>query len=307
MNMADHETRLNAIPNARPASAVTTIVSEDGCPFSIGPPKRVSGKAPLNADSKNMKIELQKTYHILPGKEGFCRQPPDFRVSTRQNASTCRPGHRAKRVNEPPEQIIHFINREEVLPGIAGGVLEKAGYKTRSYSSVEEILEAQNTVLRGCFILDVHLPQEADGLELQAELIRRNNHLPIIFLTDHGDISMSVQATKSGAFDFLTRQTTQEDLLATVEAAMKEEACLWDVMQKSQVLRKRWDNLTQRERHVFCGVVSGMTNKQIGGKVGSTERTIRAHRASMMQKMAVHSVAELVHQAQELGISIDTV
>lgn len=254
-----------------------------------------------------MKIELEKTYQILPGKEAFGRLPSVFRVGSRQASSTHRPTHPSKRGNDPPEQIVHFINDGGSLSENAGEVLESAGYKTRSYHSAEEILEGRHKILRGCLMLDVHLPGGADGLVLQEELVRGNCLLPIIFLTDHGDISMSVRATKSGAFDFLTRQTTREDFLSTIEAAMQEEAKIWNSSQKSLDLKRRWENLTQRERNVFCGVVSGMTNKQIGGKVGSTERTIRAHRASMMQKMAVHSVAELVHQAQELGITIDSV
>lgn len=255
-----------------------------------------------------MKFELRKISRISLDQEDFDRLSPVFRVTAHQERRSAYSSvKQVKHTNEQPDPFIHFIDDGESLLGAMCHVLEAAGFQTRSYASVDEFLEAQSSVLRGCFILDVQLPGGASGMELQAELIRRNDHLPIIFLTDHGDISMSVKATKSGAFDFLTKQASPAVLLTSITAAMEEESRIWEVRQKGRDLKKRWETLTHCERHVFSCVVAGMTNKQIGGTVGSTERTIRAHRASVMQKMAVHSIAELVHQAQELGLPMDII
>lgn len=202
---------------------------------------------------------------------------------------------------EHADQTVHLLDDGESLPITMMPVLEAAGFKTRSYSSVGEILDAQRSILRGCFVLDVHMAGGGCGLELQAELIRRGDRLPIIFLTDHGDISTSVKAIKAGASDFLTKQTTDNVFLAAIAAAMIQEQKMWNSRQNGQDLKKRWATLTQCERQVFSCVTAGMANKQISGKLGATERTIRAHRASVMHKMEVHSIAELVHQARELG------
>ncbi|GAA5120631.1 response regulator transcription factor [Luteolibacter yonseiensis] len=208
-------------------------------------------------------------------------------------------------LNAQPEQLVHYIHEDGTLPTLVSRQLRDAGLVLRPYSSATEMLEAQRSVLRGCFVLDVHTTRGLGGLEIQAELIRRNDHLPVIFLTDHGTIPNSVLAIKRGAADFLTRQTTAEVLLATITKAMAREAQTWNLTRKGMDLKHRWQKLTPSERKVFSCVVSGMTNKQIGGRLGSTERTIRAHRASLMEKMAAGSIAELVHQAHDLGLPVD--
>lgn len=254
-----------------------------------------------------MGVELkpETLSHLLSDEEGFTRLSISRVASHTRKSLTQIPGitksPRLMHTNEHTDQIVHLMDDEESLPITMNHVLQAAGFSTRTYSTVEEVLKAQSTVLRGCFILDVHLADGTSGLDLQAELIRRHDYLPILFLTAQGDISMSVRAIKAGAFDFLTKQTTHEVLIATVTAAMAKESKMWVFRQKGQDLKNRWSTLTHCERQVFGCVIAGMANKQISGKLGSTERTIRAHRASVMQKMEVHSIAELVHQAQELG------
>src|SRR4051812_49114292 len=132
---------------------------------------------------------------------------------------------------EHADQFVHLLDDGESLPITMTGMLHAAGFKTRSYSSVGEILETQRTGPRGCFVLDVHMAGGLCGLELQAELIRRDNRLPIIFLTDHGDISTSVKAIKAGASDFLTKQTTHKVFLAAVAVAMMKEQKMWSSRQ----------------------------------------------------------------------------
>jgi len=203
-----------------------------------------------------------------------------------------------------PDLIIHYINDERSLSARMAPILQAAGFITRSHFSAEKLLVAQRSVLRGCYLLDVSYSEDACGFDLQAELIRRKDHMPVIFMTDRGSIQCSVRATKAGAFDFLTQDTSDEVLLATVTAALEEEARLWHSMRSGQDLRNRWETLTHRERQVFACVIAGMTNRQTGIKLGATERTVRAHRASVMEKMAVQSLAELVHRAQELELSM---
>jgi FixJ family two-component response regulator len=139
------------------------------------------------------------------------------------------------------------------------------------------------------------------GLDLQEALARFGTLLPVVFLTGHGDISMSVRAMKSGAVDFLTKPVSREPLLAAVRAALRRDAETRAAGKRVRALRDRYEKLTPREREVFAGIVAGKLNKQIAADLGTAERTIKAHRAQVMEKMAVASVAELVHLADELG------
>jgi FixJ family two-component response regulator len=141
-----------------------------------------------------------------------------------------------------------------------------------------------------------------DGLNLQQSLAQMEERLPIIFLTGHGDIPASVRAMKAGAVDFLTKPVRREALLSAVQNALGLDAKSRVARAASRELRTRYESLTPREREVLGHVLSGKLNKQIAYDLGTAERTIKAHRASIMEKLGVHSVAELVRFAQELGI-----
>src|SRR5207244_7170247 len=154
---------------------------------------------------------------------------------------------------------------------------------------------------RGCIILDLRMPG-VSGLDLQQSLARLEERLPIIFLTGHGDIPASVRAMKAGAVDFLTKPVRREALLSAVKNALDVDAKGRAARVVLRELRDRYENLTPREREVLAHVVSGRLNKQIASDLGAAERTIKAHRASIMEKLGVQSVAELVRLAQELGI-----
>src|ERR1041385_4564720 len=180
-------------------------------------------------------------------------------------------------------------------------LLRAGGYAFKTFTSAKEFLEKPPVDQPGCIIADLHMPGPS-GLDLQQALIKMEHPLPMIFLTGHGDIPTSVHAVKQGAEDFLTKPVKKEILFAAIERALAREAR--DRMQRSrqQELRTRFESLTPREREVLSHVVSGQLNKQIAGELEASERTINAHRANIMAKLQVQSVAELVRLAQEAGV-----
>jgi len=141
------------------------------------------------------------------------------------------------------------------------------------------------------------------GLDLQEALERLEVPLPVVFLTGHGDIPMSVRAMKAGEVDFLTKPVRREALLAAVRAALARDAATRAIREGLRALRARYESLTPREREVFAGIVAGKLNKQIAAELGTAERTVKAHRAQVMAKMQAESVADLVHTAAQLGAS----
>jgi FixJ family two-component response regulator len=178
-------------------------------------------------------------------------------------------------------------------------LLRAAGYEVRGYPSAGEFLLARTENTRGCIILDVRMPGPS-GLDLQAAFSERDDALPIIFLTGHGDIPMSVRAMKAGAVDFLTKPVEKEALLTAVQNALARDTENRAVRTRTDALHSRYQTLKPRERAVFALVVAGKLNKQIATELGISERTVKAHRAQVMQKMHVTSLAELVHIAEQL-------
>ena len=197
--------------------------------------------------------------------------------------------------------IVHVVDDDDsVRTGIVR-LLQAAGYETRAYSTAGEfLLGRSDRNAAGCLVLDVRMPGPS-GLELQEALARFGAPMPIVFLTGHGDIAMSVRAMKGGAVDFLTKPVGQETLLAAVKAALERDAETRAAHAHTNAMRERYGTLTPREREVFAGVVAGKLNKQIAAELGTAERTVKAHRAQVMEKMGVASVAALVHIAGELG------
>jgi FixJ family two-component response regulator len=197
--------------------------------------------------------------------------------------------------------IVHVVDDDDSVRTGVVRLLHAAGFETRGYASAGEFLLGRwdrNAI--GCVVLDVRMPGPS-GLELQEALAQLEARLPIVFLTGHGDIPMSVRAMKAGAVDFLTKPVSRDALLASVRAALARDAEARAAREGLRALRARYDTLTPREREVFAGVVAGKLNKQIARDLGTAERTVKAHRAHMMQKMQVASLAELVHVADRLG------
>jgi FixJ family two-component response regulator len=197
--------------------------------------------------------------------------------------------------------IIHIVDDDLSFRTAVTRLLRAAKYEVRGYASAAEFLESAPSAELGCILLDLRMPG-ASGLDLQQSLSRMEERLPIIFLTGHGDIPASVRAMKAGAVDFLTKPVRREALLTAVQEALGLDAKCRAARAASRELTARYESLTPREQEVLAHVLSGKQNNQIAYDLGTAERTIKAHRASIMEKLRVQSVAELVRLAQELGI-----
>jgi len=180
-------------------------------------------------------------------------------------------------------------------------LLHAAGFVVAAFASAQEFLAQYDPAARGCLVLDLAMP-DVSGLELQSILAEKGSFLPIVFLTAHGDVSTSVQAMKHGAVDFLTKPVNDEDLLAAVRVAMEKDRVLRREQTELCEIRERLATLTPREREVLEYVVAGRLNKQIASDLGTVEQTVKVHRAHVMQKMKVHSVAELVRLTERCGV-----
>jgi FixJ family two-component response regulator len=182
-------------------------------------------------------------------------------------------------------------------------LLTSVGYRVQTFESAREFLARPQTAEGGpqCLILDIRMPG-VSGLDLQMSLRSSGATIPIIFSTGFGDVSSSVRAMKIGAVDFLTKPIDEEELLVAVERGLTLDAEMRRVDALMSVLTTRQDRLTPRENQVFALVVTGMLNKQIAGRLGTCERTIKVHRARIMKKMEAGSVADLVRMADRLGL-----
>jgi len=180
-------------------------------------------------------------------------------------------------------------------------LLRTIGLETRQFSSVSDFLKADPIEGPACLVLDVRLPGQS-GLELQRELTTANRQLPIIFMTAHADVPMSVQAMKGGAIEFLTKPFRDQDLLDAVEAGLARDRARRERDKVLGALRKRFDSLTSREREVMVQVAAGRLNKQIANDIGISESTVKVHRTHLMRKMKARSLPELSRMADMLKI-----
>ena len=180
-------------------------------------------------------------------------------------------------------------------------LLRAAGFAVTAFASAKEFLAQYDPETPGCLVLDLAMPA-VSGLELQGTLADRGSLLPIIFLTAYGDIPKSVQAMKRGASDFLTKPVNDEDLLSAVRVAIEKHRALRREQAELSEIRARLATLTPRESEVLEYVVAGKLNKQIAGELGTVEQTVKIHRAHVMEKMRVQSVAELVRITERCGI-----
>lgn len=181
-------------------------------------------------------------------------------------------------------------------------LLRTRGYETLAFTSPQEFLNTHDSSLPGCAVLDVSMP-DLDGLELQQALSSKEWHRPIVFLTGKGDIPTSVRAMKAGAIDFLTKPVGDEDLLAAIARAIEVDTEIRHLNFELKAINARFASLTPREQEVMTHVIAGRLNKQIAGDLGTVEKTIKVHRGRVMEKMGVHSVADLVRLSEKAGIS----
>ena len=199
------------------------------------------------------------------------------------------------------EPTVFIVDDDPAVLKSLSRLLRASQFNVVTFGSPQEFLERHDPHTPGCLVLDVAMPG-LNGLELQEALRVKGSAIPIIFLTGHGDIPMSVQAMKGGALDFLTKPVHDEDLLKAVVAALEKDRIERQSRAELDDIQERLATLTPREREVLIHVVSGQLNKQIAYALGTVEKTIKVHRARVMEKMKVGSVAELVRLTERAGI-----
>jgi FixJ family two-component response regulator len=199
-------------------------------------------------------------------------------------------------------QIVHIVDDDKLARTGTERLLAAAGFETRTYGRARDFLTAIEPDMAGCIILDVQMPGQT-GLDLQAALAERAVTLPIVFVTGHGQIPDTVRAIQRGAVDFLTKPVDGHVLLAAVGRALAQDAAARREREHQRQLRHRYERLTPREREVFLHLIGGQLNKQVAADLEITERTIKMHRANILQKLEVDSMAEMVRLAVDLGIA----
>ena len=200
------------------------------------------------------------------------------------------------------EATVFVIDDESSVRKAVARLLKSAGHRAETFGSAEEFLRRPHYDGPGCLILDVKMPGQS-GLELQEALAKAGYYLPIIFVSGRSDIPISVKAMKAGAVDFLTKPFKGTVLLEAVRLSLAKDRQVRSSRAEVQEIQRRLETLTAREREVLSLVVAGWLNKRIGYELGISEKTVKVHRARVMEKMRADSVAELVHLAEKVGIS----
>jgi FixJ family two-component response regulator len=197
--------------------------------------------------------------------------------------------------------IVFVVDDDESVRQSLKNLVGSVGLRVEAFASAQEFLRSKLMDVPACLVLDVRLPG-LSGLDLQKRMTDAGMEIPIIFITGHGDIPMTVQAMKAGAVEFLTKPFRDQDLLDAIQQALERDRIAREQRAEMEELRGRLDSLTPREREVMGLVVAGLLNKQIAGELGTSETTIKIHRHQVMEKMAAGSLAELVRMAHRLGI-----
>jgi FixJ family two-component response regulator len=197
---------------------------------------------------------------------------------------------------------VFIIDDDKGMRQAIEDLVESVGLRAETFASGEEFLSRGHTSGPSCLVLDVRLPQMS-GLDFQRRLTETGMQIPIIFVTAHGDIPMSVRALKSGAVEFLTKPFRDQDLLDAIQQALQHDRAAQEQQAEIQALQARYHALTPREQQVMALVVSGMLNKQIASEIGASEATVKIHRGNVMHKMQAGSVADLVRMADKVRLS----
>ena len=199
------------------------------------------------------------------------------------------------------EPIVFVIDDDASMRRALSNLFESVGLKVEVFGSGPEMLESKLPDVASCLVLDIRLPG-LSGLDFQTELAKANIHIPIIFMTGHGDIPMTVRAMKGGAVDFLTKPFRDQDMLDAVLTAIERDRKRREVEKVVANLNALFETLTPREREILALVASGLMNKQIAAELGLAEITVKIHRGHIMKKMGARSLADLVRKAETLGV-----
>ena len=201
----------------------------------------------------------------------------------------------------PTAPIVFVIDDDGSIRAAISSLIRSVGLRVEVFASVSEFLAHKRSSTTSCLILDVRLPG-VSGLEFQSELAKADAEIPIIFITGHGDIPMTVKAMKAGAVEFLTKPFRDQDLLDAIQVALERARVKEEKDRAVSDLKRNFSTLTPREQEVMAWVAGGLLNKQVAAKIGVTEITVKVHRGSVMRKMAAKSFADLVRMADLLGI-----
>ena len=201
-----------------------------------------------------------------------------------------------------PAPIVFVVDDDPSVRRAIKRLVGSVGLEVELFGSAQEFLRSKRPDAPSCLVLDIRLPG-VSGLDFQRELAQANIHIPIIFITAHGDIPMTVRAMKAGSVEFLTKPFRDQDLLDAIQFALERDRARRQQEAEVAMLRERFESLTSREREVLPLVVSGLLNKQIAAEIGTSETTVKVHRSQLMRKMGADSLAELVRMAERMGIS----
>jgi len=199
-----------------------------------------------------------------------------------------------------PHPIVYVVDDDDSLRDALKRLIRSVGLQVELFASAEDFLQRKRPDAPGCLILDIRL-RGISGLDFQRKLAEANIPIPIIFITGHGDIPMSVRAMKAGAVEFLTKPFRDQDLLDAIQVGLERDGARRQREAEIATLRERFEWLTSREREVLPLVVSGLSNKKVAAEIGISEATVKVHRSQLMRKMAANSLPELVRMAEKMG------
>ena len=208
---------------------------------------------------------------------------------------------KASKDSASPEVIVYIVDDDADLRDALSNLFRSVGLPVGVFGSAAELMQSQLAEVPSCLVLDIRLPG-VSGLDFQTQLVRAGVRMPIVFMTGHADIPMSVRAMKAGAIDFLTKPFRDQDMLDAVYSAIEVDRKRRQVDADVAGLNQLYGSLTKREREVMAFVTRGLMNKQIAGELGLSEITVKIHRGNVMRKMGVRSVADLVRAAERLGL-----